>query len=241
MIIVAGGDSFIWGSDLPDVTYNQFSLETYPALLAKSKGWDYECCARPGNSNDAIARQTMLACDNIPNENIVALVSWTFMPRFEFMFTYDVNSVISPWASINNYKPKKEVSVFSEIFFKNVGTNVDYQLYNTLRAILILQTYFRQKQITYMFTLADNNAIGVYNDSMDINLKILWNMIDWSPWYFFPKAQESWLTTTPRGFYQWAVENKYNIGTTQHPLIDAHNDAANLMKEKFDEMVKKHI
>jgi hypothetical protein len=57
----------------------------------------------------------------------------------------------------------------------------------------------------------------------------------------FPKGTDPGDTLTPRGFYQWAVENKYNIGPEGHPLEDAHRDAALLIKEKFDEMVKKSI
>jgi hypothetical protein len=36
------------------------------------------------------------------------------------------------------------------------------------------------------------------------------------------------------------VENKYSIGHDGHPLEDAHKDAVKLIKEKFDELVKKH-
>jgi hypothetical protein len=48
------------------------------------------------------------------------------------------------------------------------------------------------------------------------------------------------MTTDPRGFYQWARENKYPVGTT-HPLEAAHADAAKLMQEKFNELVKKSV
>ena len=54
-------------------------------------------------------------------------------------------------------------------------------------------------------------------------------------------ASEAWLTTSPRGFYQWAVENKYDIGPMQHPLEQAHRDAAILMQEKFNELVIKNL
>ena len=47
-------------------------------------------------------------------------------------------------------------------------------------------------------------------------------------------------TKEPRGFYQWAIENKYKIGTT-HPLEEAHKDAAKLIEEKFNAMVKKFV
>jgi len=74
---------------------------------------------------------------------------------------------------------------------------------------------------------------------MDTTLNSLFRQIDFQHWYLFPAGAE-WETTTPRGFYQWAMENKYPIGTT-HPLEQAHLDATKLMQEKFNELVKKSV
>jgi len=54
----------------------------------------------------------------------------------------------------------------------------------------------------------------------------------------FPSGTNPGDTLTPRGFYQWAVENKYKVGPQGHPLESAHVDAAGLIKEKFNELVK---
>jgi len=89
-----------------------------------------------------------------------------------------------------------------------------------------------------MFTCADT-YIFYSNTAIDATLKSLLGQIDFDKWYFFPGGEE-WETTTPRGFYQWAVENKYPVGTT-HPLEQAHQAAAKLMKEKFNELVKDSI
>jgi hypothetical protein len=243
MIIVAGGDSFVWGSELADSlngSPNGYSRSTYSALLSKQYGASYKCAAFPGNSNDAIARMTMLEC-NKHSKKVGAIVSWTFMPRFEFRFAYPIQSPISPWTSINPHQYNKpEVKDFSDYFFKHVGTDIEYQQYNSLRAALLLQTYFINKHIPYMFTLADNNFCNDYS-TLSVDCKILWDQIDWNKWFFFVPAEEAWLTTSPRGFYQWAVENKYDIGPMQHPLEQAHQDAAELIKEKFNELVIKNI
>jgi hypothetical protein len=37
------------------------------------------------------------------------------------------------------------------------------------------------------------------------------------------------------------VENKYKCGPEQHPLEDAHRDAARLIEGKFYELVKKTV
>ena len=78
-----------------------------------------------------------------------------------------------------------------------------------------------------MFTCADNCVIT--------------GKLDYSNWFVFPPASEPYNTTEPRGFYQWAVENKYSCGPNQHPLEQAHRDAAKLMREKFNELAKKPL
>jgi hypothetical protein len=37
------------------------------------------------------------------------------------------------------------------------------------------------------------------------------------------------------------VENKYPVGPDGHPLDQAHQDAALLIKDKYNELVKKHL
>ena len=48
-----------------------------------------------------------------------------------------------------------------------------------------LEQYLKTKNIPYLFTCADNYMIT--------------GRIDYTNWYMFPPAEESWLTTTPRG------------------------------------------
>ena len=93
-----------------------------------------------------------------------------------------------------------------------------------------------------MFTCADTSLIYNYTiDNADLTIKSLYNQIEFDKWFLFPEGTNEGETMQPRGFYQWAVENKYNIGTDGHPLEDAHKDAAELIKERFNELVKKFI
>mgnify|MGYP003351404138 CR=1 FL=1 len=62
MIIVACGDSFIWGSELADSPHggaNGHSRSTFPALLAQQNNYQYLCVAYPGASNRDIANQEL--------------------------------------------------------------------------------------------------------------------------------------------------------------------------------------
>lgn len=270
MILVAGGDSFIFGAELKDQV-NSPSLSTYPALLANENNIEYRCAAWSGNANNAITRMTIAACENLKKENkkIIALVTWTFTNRYEFRFNFNTGQKISPWHSINAWSTLDDTSIienefkskndsilhihkmhldtnkktgindFAKSFFKHVGDNEYYELYASFKEILFLQLYFEKNNIPYMFLPADNNFYNHpnYYRQQDEFINSLYNQINWHRWFFFEGGTGFNQTKEPRGFYQWAVENKYPIGTT-HPLEEAHLDAANLIKEKFNELVK---
>ena len=182
MIIVAGGDSFIWGSELADSPHGGpagWSNNTFTALL--SRNYRYHCAAYPGYSNKDITKSVILCCEGF-NPGAV-IVCWTW--------------------------PTRDNEVDSDTHIKK------------------LQDYLEERNILYLFTCADNCIIT--------------GELDYSNWFLFPPAEESWNTQEPRGFYQWAVENKYACGPEHHPLDQAHADAAQLMKAKFDELVKEPL
>ncbi len=243
MILVAGGDSFVHGNELQDwnIASTRDSQLTFTALLAAWHGMDYVCCARPGNANDAILRMTVNKCQQLMTEkkDLAVVVAWTFPPRFEFPFSYDVNSPDSPFASISIYPDTNRpmVQEFSKFFIKHVDVQW-FQHYTTVKNILLLQWYLKSNHIPFIFTATDNIVFAYKNDPQ---LQCWWNMIEFDNWFLFPQAVESHNTTSPRGFYQWAIENKYPIGPFQHPLEQAHFDAATLLKERFYELVKKNL
>lgn len=92
---------------------------------------------------------------------------------------------------------------------------------NSDASILEVQNYCVKHNIKYMFTCADNCLIT--NN----------NQINYNNWFFFPPGQGANKTTTPRGFYQWAVEEGFKCGADGHPLDYAHSIAAQLMRNKF--------
>jgi hypothetical protein len=95
-----------------------------------------------------------------------------------------------------------------------------------------MQHYLTERKIPYLFTCADNCIIS---NNLNIN---------WNNWFLFPVIPNTgWHSNeNPRGFYQWALEHKYKLASKdRHPLEQAHTDAAKLMKDKFYELVKKHL
>lgn len=270
-ILVAGGDSFTVGNELTDHTNGYFSSLTYSALLAKSAGIEYQCCASPGSSNTAISRLTIAHCERLrkQNCNFIVTIMWTFNQRFEFRFNYDTKQRQSPWYTISTWTAERDttnilkefvnanecieisqiknintaretgVADFAEVFYKHVGNSEYYEIFTTLKEIVFMQNYLKVNNIRYLFTTADWQQEN-YLRSQDEYLNNLYSQIDWNNWYFFPGGQGPSQTNYPRGFYQWAIESGYKIGTT-HPLEDAHFDAFKLLQEKFNELVKKTL
>ena len=260
MIIIAGGDSFVYGSELQD------SKNTFLSLLAKD--YVYNCVAWPGYANDSIARTVITECQK-NKKNCIVVVSWTFPGRYEFRFNYNTEQKKSPWYAFNHWTVentvaniKKEFKTqhnptlheqissihrakrngiveFANSFYKHIGSSEYWETYATLKEIVYLQNYLKLNNVPYLFTCADSSVLYNYTiRNSDEFVSSLYEQIDFTSWFLFPPGLGADQTETPRGFYQWAIENKYPIGTT-HPLEQAHSDAANLIRGKFNELVKK--
>ena len=182
MIIVAAGDSMVWGSELSDSPHggpDGYSRNTFTAILA---GANYICAAYPGISNYEIAQRAKQEIDQGPPKAVI--VCWTW--------------------------PSRDT------------------VYTSPRVILDLQQHCEYRQVPYLFTCVDNCLIELLDPRTRMD-----------NWYMFPTGTEPYEMQTPRGFYQWALENKYIVGPDGHPLEQAHIDAAILIKEKFNELVEK--
>jgi hypothetical protein len=197
MIIVAGGDSFVWGSELSDHRHgghDGYSRLTFPALLAADD--QYICAAYPGSNNYDIRK--MLIVDMVEASRIIN----SFSTGDDRIFVI----VCWTWSSRDTWW-RASADIIQDV-----------------------QDRLKRTNTPYLFTCADNCLLEWLDDDTD-----------WDNWFLFPPAEESWNTQEPRGFYQWAVENKYPVGPDGHPLEAAHQDAALLIKDKFNEMVKKHL
>jgi hypothetical protein len=271
MILLAGGDSFTYGSELKDgvSTFDPngtkpacaiVSQSTFPAILARDLGMQYECVAYPGFSNSAIRRTTMNACEKLQDIGFV-IVTWSFPGRYEFRFNYDTEErwrnwySITPWSiiddigsikqefrvddpiilahHINNLNRAKRtgISNFAKIFYQHVGNSVYWESYNSLSEIVMLQQYLKSKNIHYIFSMVDECLLNNSKHQMDENIATLYNQIDFNNWVSFQNAQ---------GFFTWARDHNYLFGTT-HPLEPAHIDAAKYIKENYYELVKEFI
>ena len=117
MNIVAGGDSFVYGSELKDCI-RAHSHSTFPALLTHDVKQTYRCTAWPGIGNDAIARRVIdeLYIHRIHGaqaRDLFVIVNWTFPGRYEFRFNYDTGQRTGHWYAITphtRYQIRKSYS-----------------------------------------------------------------------------------------------------------------------------------
>lgn len=85
--LIAGGDSFTWGSELGDDKLNHAeyipSKNTWSALLAKQYNMDYVCVAKPGGANNTITRRVIKAINDNKHSDLRVVVMWTYTHRSE--------------------------------------------------------------------------------------------------------------------------------------------------------------
>lgn len=270
MIIVAGDSFVYGSEladckdDLTNCVYGH-SLHTFAALLAK----DFECIAWPGYGNDSIARTTIERCEQGGVTGVIVSWTFPGRFEFRFNYNTEQRKspwyTITPWTVETNLSniekefitkndqvllhqskhieraKKTGVQEFAQIFYQHVGSSEYWEIYCTLKEIVYLQNYLKIQNIPYLFTCADNSIFYNYTiNNADTVISSLYKQIDQDKWFWFPPGNSAQQTCEPRGFYQWAMENKYPIGTT-HPLEQAHLDASKLMQRKFNELVKKYL
>ena len=231
-----------------------YKLMTNGQATANDK---YICTARPGIGNSGIARRVFNAVANTTEVRCV-VVMWSFNSRYDWAMPRhklleDTRwATISPWdTSMSNeerhnalmgsegqqeqWKFRKEmmqetkVQPFADAIYR-YAANEYHELYLGWKSIIWLQNILEKKNITYFFTLADNNLFYDnfdHHQDRDAFMKALYKEINFTNWYFFGERN--------MGFNQWAVLNEYERGTT-HPLDKAHEDAVNLMLPKFNKL-----
>ena len=203
-------------------------------MCVANGGWGNDAIARNVISNV----YKLLQLDSKP----VVAVMWSFPTRYEFTFNYNTLGRNSPWETINPWTHEKDQKVildafknfmqtnlddyrkhqlqaqstglaeFSELFFKHVGSNTTYSIYNSYRSIVHLQNWLQQNGIKYVFTYVDDMLFTQPPDDQSVNA--LYNSIEHSNIYHFS------------GFYNWAADNDYPFYST-HPCESAHTDFIN--------------
>ena len=253
--ILSAGCSFTYGHELSDCNSELVppSKKSWAKGLNDLVSGDYSCVAKGGSGNAGIARRVFTWISSNPTD--VVLVMWTFPSRYDWAMPRHRNLEDTRWATITPWDTDHEQEIVMQrlssdqaqqqiwnkrrqkmqdsgvIEFANnlyrYAANEYHEIYLSWKSIIWLQNILEKKEIPYLFTLADNSLFYdkfTPHAEKDSLMKALYSEIDFTKWYAFGERM--------MGFNQWALLNDYPRGTT-HPLDSAHQDAVQLMKDKF--------
>ena len=252
--LIAGGDSFTYGSELLDchkladsehpMPYEVISNLTYTALIAKELGVEYVCAAFPGHSNSAIRRTTMDMCEQHQDIDLV-IVMWTFPNRYEFRFN-DKWEQITVWSADDHVEVriKKEFKNENNLVFnehlarlqraRDLGiTDFAKNFYRHVGHTEFWECYTSLTEILMLSNyLKLRNIPYVFTLADSCILHNQRHTKDQSYKNLLRQINDmNWfLFPHNKGFYNWAQDEKFPFGTT-HPLEEAHIEAANLIYE----------
>ena len=211
--VVGVGCSFIHGSELGDEV--PYSKSTYPAIVAKEIGAEYDCLAYPSASNQGIAKNIL---EHKPSTDTLYIVQWTYPSRFGVYLNFkikDKQKNKTNWFDLApnswDYNPKAfheytEYSTqlvdlgipdLSEQYYKYTG-NTQQFIFQTTMAIKAVQQHCNETDSAYLFYTATGELLQL----KDV--------------HGFDQS----------GFVEWAQKGGYKHGPYKHPLHEAHKDAA---------------
>lgn len=181
MLLYTLGDSFTYGEELEDP-----ATQAWPALLANRLGYTIKNRGRPGCGNSYIVKTAIKEVPQLqPN---LVIVAWTSCGRIEFA---DADGVYDVWPNRNKrvnhmYPHRNEL-----VKYVTVYNNERHQYNSWLRSIVLLQDFFKLRNINYRFVSAfDNQRLAykyiepakVYADLIDVDKFIGWpyeGMVEW--------------------------------------------------------------
>ena len=212
MKIKSFGCSFIYGSDLSDSVHNkscQPSQSTWPAIIAKEIGAEYECHAWPGIGNLRIL-ENVLDQISISNTNELFIIGWTWIDRFDF------TDLTDNWHTILPVDKEKE----AELYYK--------YLHSQYRDKLTTCVYIRSAidalnaaKIPFMMTYIDRLTFEVaYHTSSTMKS---------NQQYIRPYMTEFEGHT----FLEYSKINKHAISDKWHPLESAHRAASRVVLKEL--------
>jgi hypothetical protein len=103
--------------------------------------------------------------------------------------------------------------------------------FETLRNQMLLRLFLEKNKIPYVFTWAADNCITDNMKSSNPYIEAFKSMIE----------DANWTKNIRQGFVEWANQRGYPIGSTKHPLEEAHTAfAQEFVIPLFSELIKEH-
>lgn len=261
-ILLSGGDSFTLGNELSDSDPDnptQPSKLSWASLLANDINYDYQCVAKAGCGNHAIARRVMEYCNSSPVDFVA--VMWTFPVRHEITIRSDyvtegkaielVNDELDKnWINLVLWQGmdyEEKVNQYGEIsndpwfrlkFKEQCDWHKKTGLYDIARNwfTILDETYHFQatlESIIVLQTFLEKNSIPyVFTSATDQVYSVI------NSDHVLTKVinRDHWVNNV--GFFEWAENNNYKLHPMKHPEDRAHRDWIDLFYKDTVEKYK---
>jgi hypothetical protein len=195
-MIVSCGDSFFYGSDLPNTNL------TWPSLIAKQLGHDYHCSARAGVGNLQILNQILEAKEQF-GQSAIYLINWTWIDRFDYISTED-----EQWHTV---RPSLDDPIRDPAY---------YRLFHSEHADKFTNLVYISQAIQ---ALQGHRYIMTYMDQLLLDTQ--WHAPLYIQ-TLQQQVQTHLKTFNGQTFLEWSRAQGYPESNRWHPLEQAHAHAA---------------
>ena len=208
------GCSFIWGSELPDLSKSTDSLIkgsmyselTWPARLSRALNIGYGCYARPGCGNFFIANQCL---DQLAlNEPALYVINWTWIDRFDYI---NQDNSSNRWKTLRPNTSCDGQEQLADYYYRNLHSQYRDKL-ATLMHIKLCIDSLQQTGHEFIMTYVD-----------DLMLETEWHTspaVSTLQEYIRPHLRQF----NGLNMLEYSREHGHAFGPQAHPLESAHED-----------------
>jgi len=196
------GCSFIYGADLQD------STRTWPALIARKLGMDYECYAVPGSGNLQILEAILSQL--YKDEDSFFVINWTWIDRFDFISIKD-----EKWQTLRPALDHSDGKYYYRCLhsqYRDMLTNLAY----VKTAVDALSQRNLKSVMTYMDYLLFEKINPNWHDPSAVE-------------YLQNSIFSHMSNFSDKNFLDWSRDQGHPVSESWHPLDDAHVAAADYM------------
>jgi hypothetical protein len=225
MRLISFGCSLTWGTDLSDVSPNDYfkwSELTWPALVSKRLGMHYRTCAIGGSGNLSIMDHACKWSVQCPKDFI--LINWTFADRFDYS-RHDGAHYNNGPKGFDTCRPNEHDDI-SKFYFRYLHS--EYR--DKLTALIYIKS-------TLDFLISNQRKF-----LMTANDDTIWCKKWHAPSHIqnFQNSIKPHVTSFEnRNFLDWCRHRAFPISASGHPLEEAHAAAADLMTPVIDAILHK--
>ena len=203
--VIAIGDSFTRGDELVDcythsriAPHHTHSLSTWPALIAKELGIEYDCMTIGGRGNHWISMSVSEYLEK--HRDALFIINWSWFERFDYI---DIET--GEW-KVTHPRHNQQLNHY---FYKNIDSD-QWNLHRNLQQIHSTLCLLEQNKVDFIMTCLDPMIHTKAHFVKPLQDQVLHRVINFYGYTFL----------------EWAKHNGFELGPNGHPLEEAHAEAA---------------